>query len=198
MARLQLNKSSLAREQTSLAAYERFLPSLDLKRQQLMGERAKARAALARLEDEVGEIAGQVGRDLPMLANDEIALQGLVSLRDYRLETENVVGTRLPKLVDMDVAVAPYSALAKPHWVDQVARLLHDWLEARIRADIARQRLAALDRAVDTVTQRVNLFEKVLIPNARANIKRIRLYLSDEEMQAVVRSKISKKKRAAA
>lgn len=198
MAQLQLNKSSLAREQTNLAAYERFLPSLDLKRQQLMGERAKARAELTRLDASVSETLRKVGRDVPMLANADITLNDLVSFRDYSLETENVVGTKLPKLVDIEFTVAPYSSFAKPHWVDRVAQLLAEWLETRIRADVARQRLAALDKAVDTVTQRVNLFEKVLIPNARANIKRIRLYLSDEEMQAVVRSKISKKKRSVA
>ncbi|MEM8855996.1 MAG: V-type ATP synthase subunit D, partial [Pseudomonadota bacterium] len=43
-----------------------------------------------------------------------------------------------------------------------------------------------------------NLFDKVLIPTSRANIKKIRIYLSDEEMASVVRSKISKRKRAAA
>lgn len=198
MARLQLNKSSLAREQASLASYERFLPSLDLKRQQLMGERARARAELAQLEHEVAELAAQVGRDVPMLGNDKISLEGLVRLRDYTLATENVVGSKLPVLETIDVEVRPYSTFAKPHWVDSVVHLLHDMLEARLRLSIAKQRLALIEKAVDTVTQRVNLFDKVLIPNAKQNIKRIRLYLSDEEMQAVVRSKLSKRKREAA
>lgn len=198
MARLQLNKSSLAREQASLASYERFLPSLDLKRQQLMGERARARSELARLEGDVADLAAQVGRDVPMLGHDAVALDGLVRLRAYTLKTDNVVGSKLPELDRFDIDVPPYSTFAKPHWVDRVVELLRDMIEARLRLHIARQRLAILEKAVDTVTQRVNLFDKVLIPTARQNIKRIRLYLSDEEMQAVVRSKISKKKRAAA
>ena len=198
MAQLQLNKSSLAREQLNLASYERFLPSLDLKRQQLMGERAKARAELRRRDLAVSDLIAQVGRDVPMLANQTVKLDGLVHLRSYHVTTENVVGSKLPALGSVDVEVYPYSDFAKPHWVDQVVRLLRDMIEARLRLSIARQRLEIIEKAVDTVTQRVNLFEKVLIPNARKNIKRIRLYLSDEEMQAVVRSKISKRKRAAA
>ena len=47
------------------------------------------------------------------------------------------------------------------------------------------------------VTQRVNLFEKVLIPRTREQIRRIRIYLSDAERAAVVRSKIAKRKHAA-
>ncbi len=196
MARLQLNKSSLAREQTQLKSYERFLPSLDLKRQQLMAERAKARDDVKRLEDEVSELAQQVGAKLPMLAQKGIDLEGLVQLTDYKVKEVNVVGVKMPALDRIEVSVRPYSRLAKPHWVDAAAQLLHDMIEARLRVKVAEERVKIFDKAVATITQRVNLFEKVLIPRAKANIKKIRIYLSDEQMQAVVRSKISKRKHA--
>ncbi|MEM8732050.1 MAG: V-type ATP synthase subunit D [Pseudomonadota bacterium] len=195
MARLQLNKSALARESAQLRTYERFLPSLDLKRQQLMATRATARAEVARLEEQVLDLARRVGRDVPMLANEDIALDGLVQLDHAQLSRENVVGVMLPRLDGITVRVHPYSPLAKPQWVDAVAELLRDMLEAQLRVRVGRARLAELDKAVATITQRVNLFDKVLIPNTRANIKKIRVYLSDEEMQSVVRSKISKRKR---
>jgi len=196
MARLQLNKSSLAREQTQLKSYERFLPSLDLKRQQLMAERVKAREDVKRLQDEVQELAQQVGAKLPMLAQQGVDLDGLVELRDYKVKEVNVVGVKMPALDRIEVTVRPYSLLAKPHWVDSAAHLLHDMIEARLRVSVAEERVKIFDKAVATITQRVNLFEKVLIPRAKANIKKIRIYLSDEQMQAVVRSKISKRKHA--
>ncbi|MFC3616774.1 V-type ATP synthase subunit D [Lutimaribacter marinistellae] len=198
MARLQLNKSSLARESDQLKTYERFLPSLDLKRQQLMAARAEAQTEVGVLEAEVAELAQRVGRQVPMLANTDVDLDDLVRLTDAQLVTESVVGVKLPKLDRVLVEVYGYSTLAKPHWVDVVAELLHRMLEARLRVQVARRRVEILDKAVATITQRVNLFDKVLIPTARANIKKIRIYLSDEEMQAVVRSKLSKRKRAAA
>lgn len=198
MARLQLNKSSLAREAAKLRTYERFLPALDLKRQQLMAERAKAKRTLAEIEMRAAEITVRVGRDLPMLANDGIALDGLVSLKGYELGSENVVGVTLPTLERVDITVRPYSALAKPHWVDDVATALRESVEVCVEALVARRRVAELDEAVRTITQRLNLFDKVLIPTTRANIKKIRIYLNDEAMSAVVRSKIAKNKRAAA
>ncbi|WP_171231907.1 V-type ATP synthase subunit D [Ruegeria sp. HKCCA4812] len=196
MARLQLNKSSLAREQTQLKSYERFLPSLDLKRQQLMAERVRAREEVDRLEQMVQALVQQVGEKLPMLAQQGVALDGLVKLKDYKVKEVNLVGVKLPDLDRIEVAVRPYSVLAKPHWVDAAALLLHDVIEARVRVKIAEERVRIFDKAVATITQRVNLFEKVLIPRAKANIKKIRIYLSDEQMQAVVRSKISKRKHA--
>jgi V/A-type H+/Na+-transporting ATPase subunit D len=196
MARLQLNKSALAHETTQLRSYQRFLPSLDLKRQQLMAERAKARAEVATLTAQVSELAQSVGKRVPMLAQDGVDLDGLVTLQDYHVKEVNVVGVKLPELDRMVITVRRYSPMAKPQWVDAVAQLLHDMIEARLKVSVAQQRVHIFDKAVDTVTQRVNLFEKVLIPQAKANIKKIRIFLSDEQMQAVVRSKISKRKRA--
>lgn len=198
MARLQLNKSSLAREAKNLRTFERFLPSLDLKRQQLMAERGNAAKALAETRREIEDFGREVGRKLPMLANLDVDLSDLVKITKTRLGSDNVVGTHLPVLEGIEVEVRPYALLAKPHWVDNVAAMLRDMLELRIRVQVEKRRLALLDAAVKTITQRVNLFDKVLIPRAKSNIKRIRIYLSDEEMAAVVRSKIAKRKHAAA
>ena len=51
-----------------------------------------------------------------------------------------------------------------------------------------------LAKELRTTSQRVNLFEKVKIPEAKANIKKISVYLGDQQVSEVVRSKISKKK----
>jgi len=196
MARLQLSKSSLAREAKSLRSYERFLPSLDLKRQQLMAERARAARILAETRAGIEGFRKQVGQNLPMLANLDVDLTDLAKLSKVELGTENLVGTDLPTLDKIEVEVRPYALLAKPHWVDNVVAMLHDMLELCIREQVEERRLTLLNAAVKTITQRVNLFDKVLIPRTRANIKQIKIYLSDEEMSAVVRSKISKRKHA--
>ena len=196
MARLQLNKSSLAREAKHLRTYQRFLPSLDLKRQQLTAERSKAARALAATRKEIEAFRRSVGRELPMLANRDVDLSELVTVTGVELGSENLVGTTLPVLQHVAMETRPYAYLAKPHWVDNAAAMLRHMLELRIRVQVEARRLALLEEAVKTITQRVNLFDKVLIPKAKSNIKRIKIYLSDEEMAAVVRSKISKRKRA--
>ena len=130
-----------------------------------------------------------------MLANQNIALEGLVELTHANIETENIVGTHLPKLNSVEIKVKPFSVMATPHWVDNVVATLKEMLELQVFAKVNERRLQLLDKAVRTITQRVNLFEKVLIPQTESNIKRIKVYLSDEQMAAVVRSKIAKRKR---
>lgn len=197
MAKVSLNKSSLSRQTQQLKSYRQFLPSLDLKRKQLMAERARAQAELQLLHDELTRSRDWVGENLPMLGNAELDLDGLV--RVGRLDTgrENVVGTWLPTLEDVEIIVRPYGYISKPHWLEALIDALGRCLRLHLEAKIAAERLARLEEAVRTVTQRVNLFDKVLIPRTQDNIKRIRIALSDGERAAVVRSKIAKRKRAA-
>ncbi len=197
MPRLALNKAQLAREKADLARFGRFLPSLDLKRKQLVAERARTQARIAELEEEIARAVRRVGEEIPMLANRDIDLSGLAALRAVRIREVNVVGQRLPALDRIEVAVAPYGRLTRPHWVDLTVRRLEEALTLRVELQVARRRLALLETAVTRVTQRVNLFEKILIPRARANIRRIRIAIGDMDRAAVVNSKIAKRKREA-
>mgnify|MGYP001813344870 CR=1 FL=1 len=196
MARLQLSKSALSREQKNLRTYKRFLPSLDLKRQQVMAERNEAARQLAQTRREIDALRKAAGDINPMLANRDVELTDLARITDVRLDVQNVVGTRLPTLTALTVEVRDYPLMAKPFWVDNTAQMLRQMLELRVRLQVEQRRLALLEQAVKTITQRVNLFDKVLIPRARQNIKRIQIYLSDLQTAAVVRSKIAKRKRA--
>jgi len=196
MARLALNKSSLSKLSRQLRTFERYLPSLDLKRKQLMAERARAQAAVQRTLRDMRVLRESIAAQLPMLANHEIELEDLVRLKTVRLGEENVVGTRLPVLEDKVVDVRDYGYLEKPHWVDRVVEALTDMIELQLRLAVERRRGVLLEEAVRKVTQRVNLFEKVLIPRSREHIRKIRIFLSDAERSAVVRSKIAKRKHA--
>jgi V/A-type H+-transporting ATPase subunit D len=197
MARLALNKAALSKQAQQLKTYERFLPSLDLKRRQLMAEQARERIAIEGTRRAAQALRECVAEQIPMLANRDIALSELVKVKAVRLGEHNVVGIHLPTLEGIDVEVRHYGYLSKPHWVDRVAVELGSMLELQVQLAVQERREALLEEAVRKVTQRVNLFEKVLIPRARENIKRIRIYLADAERAAVVRSKIAKRKRAA-
>jgi V/A-type H+-transporting ATPase subunit D len=197
VARLQLSKSSLSRETQQLASFQRFLPSLDLKRRQLMAERAKARARLAATRSEIDRMMAQVGETIPMLANVNVDLSDLAKITKVELGTENIVGTRLPRLKAVEVEVRPYSYMGKPHWVDRVVEDLKRMVELRLREQVERQRLRLLEAGVKKVTQRVNLFDKVLIPRAQGNIKRIKIFLGDAERASVINSKLAKAKQRA-
>ncbi|MGR9037406.1 MAG: V-type ATP synthase subunit D [Gammaproteobacteria bacterium] len=194
MAKLKLSKQALHHEQEQLKLYKRLLPSLDLKRRQLTMEAQKAQdeytAALAAID----ALETRIGEELPMLADEELHLSNLVVVKGYKLGEQNIVGVRLPVLESLDCSVAEYSPLTTPPWFDLLVQRLKDAKTIRMRAEIAGRRLDILRLQLRRVTQRVNLFEKILIPTAHENIQRIRIYLGEAERAAVVTSKLAKSK----
>ena len=95
------------------------------------------------------------------------------------------------------IEVCPYSYMGKPHWVDRVVEDLKRMIELRLRQQVETRRVLLLEEGVKKVTQRVNLFDKVLIPRAQENIKRIKIFLGDAERASVINSKLAKAKQRA-
>jgi V/A-type H+-transporting ATPase subunit D len=197
MARVPLSKSQLSKEKENLVAFGRYLPALDLKRQQLMGERQRARREVAAIEARIAATIDDAGEAIPMMADRRVAIEGLARLGEVLTVEQNVAGVRLPKVERVEVIRAPYGFMTRPHWVDAAVERLAEAIRLRVEERVARRRLELLEKAVTRITQRVNLFEKVLIPQARDNIRRINVYLGDAERSAVVGAKIAKKKREA-
>ncbi len=196
--KISLNKSSLNKEKASLKTFNRYLPALELKRQQLMAERKKAELALDEARARILEIEQAIAAQLPMLAYEEIDVEGLVQVTDVVLGEQNIVGTSVPTLEKVDVVVKPYSLLVKPHWVDFLAEKLTEMTKLHIESQVRELRYQEISAATRTTSQRVNLFSKVLIPQSKRNIARIKIFLSDQDRAGVVNAKISKSKMDAA
>lgn len=193
MSRVLLNKSALAGELRRLARYREFLPALDLKRRQLLVEVARERATGLVLAEERAAVLQAIADQLPMLADTTIDLAGLVTVDELRVGTASVLGTPVPVLERVTTRAMPYSLLARPHWVDHVAVALDRAICLAVRSDICAERLRRLEAASRTMTRRVNLFAKVLIPRSEALIRQIRLALADADRYAAVRGKLAKK-----
>ncbi|MGD1716143.1 V-type ATP synthase subunit D [Dapis sp. BLCC M172] len=195
MARLSLTKASLTKQKQKLKTFENVLPSLDLKRRQISAERAKAREKIAQTQQQLEELQSAIAKELPMISNDSINLKGLVKVTGVDLAQENVMGTWLPKINQIKIEVDDYALLGKPFWVDRLVELLRVALEAKIELQVGQQRVKLLHQAERVITQRFNLFDKVLIPQTKANIKKIQIYLADAERAGVVNSKLAKRKK---
>ncbi|WP_028303527.1 V-type ATP synthase subunit D [Oceanospirillum maris] len=195
MGKLALNKSTLNKEGHKVKAYKKFVPALDLKRKQLLAERATSRRVLSGLNETLDDVRLRVKEQLPMLSNFKGSVDQLVEIEDFSLKQINLVGLKLPELSHLSLKVHPYSTLATEHWLDPLVVLLKQSVELQLKQHILNKRLELLDVGLRKTTQRLNLFDKVLIPQAEKNIRKIRIALSDSERAGVVTSKIAKNKR---
>ena len=195
MPKLTLSKASFLKESKQLAGYERFLPSLDLKRKQLVIEQSREEVEHQRLHLELETLVNETVDQLPMLGNPEMDFKDLVSVKNVAYGEENRLGVSLPIIEGVDIEVKKYGLLTKPHWVDLLVSRLSRACELKIRVANAEKRVECMRNATRKATQRVNLVSKILIPHALKNIRKIQIFLSDNERAAVVRSKIAKKKK---
>jgi V/A-type H+-transporting ATPase subunit D len=79
-----------------------------------------------------------------------------------------------------------------PAWLDKAVEAMKKVLLLDLEAQIVEEQRKRLDKELRTTTQRVNLFEKIKIPETRGNIKKIQVYLGDQQTASVVRGKIAK------
>lgn len=195
MSRLSLNKSTLNREAGQLVVYQRVVPALDMKRKQLMAARSKARNALATVAQEQSVLEASVIKNFPALDQSMLALGEVVQITELVYGEDNIVGLVLPRLDKVVIEHVDMCRPATPIWSDLLIEVLEQSCRLWLDFQVLRERLQRLDAAVLKATQRLNLFEKVLIPRAQKNIRRIRIALADNERAAVVRAKIAKQKR---
>ncbi|PJE80601.1 V-type ATP synthase subunit D [invertebrate metagenome] len=194
MAKIAFSKSSLNKEKRSLKTFNRYLPALELKRQQLMAERKKAELALVDIRNQMDDVEKIVRTQLPMLAQEDVPVENLVKVTNITIAQENIVGTKVPFVKVIDIQLTPYSDLVMPHWVDYLVELLQKMVRLKIERQVRELRYHCLDKATRTTSQRVNLFSKVLIPKTQQNIQKIQIYLSDQDRAGVMNAKLSKDK----
>jgi V/A-type H+-transporting ATPase subunit D len=191
-----LTKTALLRRRAELALYERVRPSLDLARRQIALALSEEREALRAVEAELADRTRGAARALPMLANAEVPLHGLVHVAAVDRGLANRAGVALPTLPAVRFERADYGLLVRPHWVDRVVVELEALVRLRLHLGVRLERRRLLERALARSVQRVNLFDQVLIPRARADIRRIALAIGDGDRMAIVRAKTAKARHA--
>ena len=194
MAKIKLTKNEQKVQKDALKMYNRYLPTLVLKKQQLQTEirtidqkAREVRAARAALEKEFDAWIAVFGEE-------EAFKPEMVTVKNIKKGWGNITGVAIPIYEGADFSRGDYDLYETPLWIDMAADRMEKALSLDLEAEVLDEQVRLLSKELRTTTQRVNLFEKVKIPETKANIKKISVYLGDEQVAAVVRSKISKKK----
>ena len=193
MATIKLTKNELKTQKDALKMYQRYLPTLTLKKQQLQTEirtidaRAKeVRARRKALEEEFTQWIAVFGEA-------EVFDPTMVQVRNIRKGTGNIAGVTIPIYEGTDFSRGDYDLYSTPLWIDLAADKMEQALSLDLEAEVLDEQVRLLNIELRTTTQRGNLFEKVKIPETKDNIKKITVYLGDQQVAAVVRGKISKR-----
>lgn len=193
MAKIKFTKGELKRRKNALAQYERYLPTLQLKKQQIQFEILHQIAALEAKRALESEKAVAAERWSGLLSDPDIDIKPWLSPKNI-IASKNIAGTDIPSFERSEFENAEYDLFTFPLWVDFAIEFLRSIISLREEISAIEEGVSILRRELRTTTQRVNLFEKVKIPEEKEAIRLIKIYIGDQMTNAVGRSKMAKRK----
>jgi len=193
--KIKLTRTELKAQRDALARYERYLPTLKLKQQQVQSSIVHLRQTRDRLQTTV-TTAEQKVATYQSLFRDMAGLnvQELAAPDDIKTTSRSIAGVQVPQFEGVTFPFADYSLFGTAPWVDQALVDLREVSKLRSELDVLHSGLELLERELKKVMQRVNLFEKIKIPQTQDNIRRIRIAVGDQMTAGVARAKIAKAK----
>ncbi len=189
---IKLTKTELRSQQTRLNQFQRYLPTLQLKKAMLQFEVMSAEMEITRLNETLDEMKKEVLTFSPFLL--EPFLLENVEIEDVRKRYENIAGVEIPVLEKVRFKEPTYFIFDTPVWTERAILILQEMITTREKTAVAMEKKRALQKELRDVSIRVNLFEKILIPRSQMNIGKIRIFLGDQQLAAVAQAKVAKSK----
>lgn len=193
MSKIKHTKNELKAQRDAVRRFKRYLPTLLLKKQQLQME-------MRQLEQRMEEVRGEEQRLVAGLAlwirlfAEPVAVAEWVKLGAVKTTVGNIAGVNIPVLHEIQFAPVALDLYGTPSWVDEGVQVVEQMVRLRIEGEILAEQHRLLGEELRTTSQRVNLFEKVKIPEGEENIRIIRIFLGDAQTADVARSKLAKSK----
>jgi V/A-type H+-transporting ATPase subunit D len=193
MAKIKLTKNELKAQRDALKRFQRYLPTLQLKKQQLQMEMRRLDMEIEEKRDEEQEARAKLSSWI-QLFSEPIDLAPYAELETLKTSQGNIAGVNIPVLDDLVFKQVVINLFETDPWTDEGIAVLKQLTRLRVERQILEEQHRLLGEELRTTTQRVNLFEKVKIPEAKENIRVIRIFMGDQQTAAVARSKIAKGK----
>lgn len=191
MARIKHTKNELKAQRDSLKRFSRYLPMLILKKQLLQAEIQAIEARIAEQAEQERALRKDLDRWIKLFSepND---IEDMTKISELKVSEGNIAGVAIPVYDDIVFRRREIDLFETPAWTDAGVDMIERLVRVRIAIEVFREQLRRVGKELRTTTQRVNLFEKVKIPECIENIRVIRIFLGDEQTAAVARGKIAK------
>lgn len=199
MATVKLTKNELKIQKDQLKQFCRYLPTLVLKKQQLQVVIMQIYSQLKDLSYQRQKMIGDLDDWVAVFAENQMfdvekRLETLIVPDTVVHDTNNIAGVNIPVFKDLTFKEIEYRVEDYPLWVDTAVVKLREIARLDALVKTLNEQVRLIDKELRTTSQRVNLFEKVKIPQAKENIRKIEIFLGDQQTAAVVRGKIAKGK----
>jgi V/A-type H+-transporting ATPase subunit D len=192
MAKVKLTKTELKAQSDALKRFQRFLPMLQLKKQQLQVELATITVRIEEVVTQENQERRALQPWVALFSDQTVDLSKLVAVGQIVTTTSNIAGVAIPVFQRLEATPATLDLFATPAWLDSAITLVTRMLSLKAERNILEQQHALVTLELNMTSQRVNLFEKVKIPACKENIRIIKIAIGDQQTASVTRGKIAK------
>lgn len=193
MAKVKLTKNEFKKQKDALKRYTRYLPTLELKKQQLLTEIRRIQDEILKLKKQYEDLKNQLRAWVDVFGED-VDITTLFSLKEIETETGNIAGSDIPLFKGISFEDEDYDLMEYPFWVDEGIETAKVFIALNAEIEILEKQQEIIQEELRITIQRINLFDKILIPETKENIRKIRIFLGDQQTASVVRGKIAKSK----
>ncbi|RPI00785.1 MAG: V-type ATP synthase subunit D [Calditrichaeota bacterium] len=194
MAKIKLTKNELKAQKDALKRFTRYLPTLELKKKQLLVEIQRIQKEIETLQSENQRVEREVARWVDLFGDTNVHLEEYIHIKTLSTTTGNIAGIDIPVFEDLTFEDIPYDLLETPLWIDRGIQVVKEQKKREAEWQTLQRQKELIERELRITIQRIKLFEEVKIPEARENIRIIQISLGDQMTAEVVRGKIAKKK----
>ncbi len=194
MAKVKLTKNELKSQKDALKRFTRYLPTLELKKKQLLVEIQNIQKEIERLQAENDRVEREVAQWVDVFADESIDPSEYIKVKELLTGVGNIAGIDIPLFKDLTFEDIEYDFFIAPLWLDTGIKVAQEQARRQAEWEIYQKQQKLIEDELRTTIQRIKLFEEVKIPEARENIRVIHIFLGDQMTAEVVRGKIAKKK----
>ena len=191
MAKVKLTKNELKQQKENLKRFQRYLPTLELKKKQLLQVIHKIGREIEHIQTDIDSLNNQVKKWVDVFAQD-IDIGGFIQIEEIKEGEDNVAGIDIPVFEDVIFKNIDYDFFSTPLWIDKGIQVCQEQIKSNIEIEILKRQQEILQEELRTTIQRIKLFEEIKIPEAEESIRQIRIFLGDQQTAEVVRGKFAK------
>jgi V/A-type H+-transporting ATPase subunit D len=191
--RIKLNKISLREQKQKLAMFQRFLPSLEARKQQLLMQLAEVRDNIKKKQADIDNLIKDISNWSQLYWDMEKEIAYFIKVKQVQTKVRNIAGLKVPQFNGVIFEDAPYSVFATTYSFDEVVEKTRAIISLRSEFEILEEQERVLDEGFRKTSQRINLYDQILIPGCRESIRKINVYLQDQQAAAVGVAKVAKR-----
>jgi V/A-type H+-transporting ATPase subunit D len=189
--KFQYNKTTIQELRKQLAVREKALPILQNKETALRKEVKDRQVQFQKLKFQKEKLLKIVQSEYGFWKE----FPDVLSIEKADIVYKKTIGVKVPTLKDVEFRIADCSWWHYPAWLPTGILVLKKVLTLDLNLDFLEKQIEILDKARKKTTQKVNLYEKVQIPEMEKAILKIKRFLEDKDNISKAAQKIIKRKK---